>query len=79
MSPTIFREGPYRFYFFSREESRMHIHVSSGDGEAKFWLSPEIEPAEVHRLSQREVAKVGTIIRNHEQQIREAWERHFGS
>jgi len=57
----------------------MHIHVSSGDGEAKFWLSPEIEPAEVHRLSQREVAKVGTIIRNHEQQIREAWERHFGS
>lgn len=79
MSPTIFREGPYRFYFFSREETRIHIHVASGDGEAKFWLSPEIESVEVHRLSQREVAKIATIIRNHEQQIREAWKRHFGS
>ena len=27
MSPTIFREGPFRFYFFSREETRMHVHV----------------------------------------------------
>ncbi|HYR28699.1 MAG TPA: DUF4160 domain-containing protein, partial [Thermoanaerobaculia bacterium] len=46
MSPTIFREGPYRFFFFSREESRMHVHVFSADGEAKFWLEPAIELAE---------------------------------
>jgi hypothetical protein len=79
MSPTIFRDGPYRFYFFSREENRIHVHVSSGDGEAKFWLSPVIEAAEVHHLSERELAKLATIIRNHEQQIRQAWARHFGS
>lgn len=35
MSPTVFREGEFRFYFFSREESRMHVHVSHPDGEAK--------------------------------------------
>ena len=29
MSPTIHREGPYRFYFNSREESRMHVHVEA--------------------------------------------------
>ncbi|NMF84178.1 DUF4160 domain-containing protein [Nodosilinea sp. P-1105] len=34
--PTVLRIGAYRFYFFSREESRMHIHVSCADGEAKF-------------------------------------------
>ena len=45
MSPTIFREKGYRFFFFSREETRMHVHVHSGDGEAKFWLEPEIELA----------------------------------
>jgi len=28
MSPTVFREGGFRFYFFSREESRMHVHVT---------------------------------------------------
>lgn len=45
MSPTVFREKGYRFFFFSREEPRMHVHVVSGDGEAKFWLEPELELA----------------------------------
>lgn len=45
MSPTIFRERGYRFFFFSREESRMHVHVYCGDGEAKYWLEPGIEIA----------------------------------
>lgn len=36
MTPTIFRHGPYRFFFCSREETRMHVHVSHPDGEAKF-------------------------------------------
>lgn len=53
MSPTVFREGPYRFFLFSREESRIHIHVTSGDGEAKFWLSPKVEVAENHGLPER--------------------------
>jgi hypothetical protein len=53
MSPTVFREGPYRFFFFfffSREEPRLHIHVSSADGEAKFWLDPAIEVARNSRV-----------------------------
>ncbi|NJN37011.1 MAG: DUF4160 domain-containing protein [Nitrospiraceae bacterium] len=28
----------FRFYFFSREEARMHVHVYCDRGEAKFWL-----------------------------------------
>ena len=43
MSPTIHRERGYRFFFFSREEPRMHVHVMCADGESKFWLEPEIE------------------------------------
>jgi hypothetical protein len=31
------------FFFFSREESRVHIRVSHSDGRAKFWLRPTIE------------------------------------
>ena len=30
MSPTIFREDGYQFFFFSREEPRMHVHVYCG-------------------------------------------------
>jgi len=50
VSPTIFRAGGFRFYFFSREETRMHVHAQSGDGEAKFWLEPEIELAVNYNL-----------------------------
>jgi hypothetical protein len=43
MSPTIFRESGFRFYFFSREEKRMHVHVQCAEGEAKYWLEPAVE------------------------------------
>ena len=43
LSSTVFREGEYRFFFFSREENCIHIHVSHPDGEAKFWLKPSIQ------------------------------------
>jgi hypothetical protein len=55
MSPTIFRQGGYRFFFFSKEETRMHVHVICADGEAKFWLEPEIELARNFRLSQAQL------------------------
>lgn len=55
MRPTIFREGPYRFYFFSREERRMHIHVQGPRGEAKYWMEPAIELAQNYGLSIRAI------------------------
>ena len=51
MSPTVFREGPFRFFFFSREEERVHIHIESAEGEAKYWLEPNVELARNYRLS----------------------------
>jgi hypothetical protein len=57
MSPTVFREGDFRFYFFSREEPRMHVHVYGQNGEAKFWLEPQIELAQNYGLSQKELSE----------------------
>ena len=77
MSPTLFREHGYRFYFFSREESRMHVHVYSGDGEAKFWLDPQIELARNYRLSRINLKEIEEIIEDHQDEIRSAWENYF--
>ena len=74
MSPTLFREHGYRFFFFSREESRMHVHVYSGDGEAKFWLDPQIELARNYRLSRINLKQIEEIIEDHQDEIRSAWE-----
>ncbi len=78
MSPTVFRGGGYRFYFFSREEHRLHIHVQHATGEAKFWLEPTIELAQNYGLGPRAISKVLRLIREHEHEIRAAWETHFG-
>ena len=42
MALTIVRDGQFRLFFFSREETRIHVHVSDVDGEAKFWLTPQV-------------------------------------
>lgn len=39
---TVTTPMPGALNFFSREESRMHVHVSHPDGEAKFWLEPSV-------------------------------------
>jgi len=62
MSPTIFREKGYPFFFFSREETRMHVHVYCGEGEAKFWLEPEIELERNYRLSRLQLKQIEEII-----------------
>ncbi|HEU4334269.1 MAG TPA: DUF4160 domain-containing protein [Candidatus Eisenbacteria bacterium] len=79
MGPTVFREGPYRFYFFSREEPRAHIHVQDRTGEAKSWIEPSIELARNYGLSKRHLTTALRLIREHEDEIHEAWRGHFPS
>ncbi|MCD4751120.1 MAG: DUF4160 domain-containing protein [Thermoanaerobaculales bacterium] len=79
MSPTVFRHGPFRFFFFSREEARMHIHVLSPDGEAKFWMEPEIAIARNHRYGEQDLRRLRDLIEEHNDVIRRAWFTHFGN
>ncbi|NJN97226.1 MAG: DUF4160 domain-containing protein [Anaerolineales bacterium] len=79
MSPTIHRERGYRFFFFSREEPRMHVHVYCERGEAKFWLEPVIALAQNYGLSQRDLRIVQTIIEEQQDEFNNAWRRYFRS
>ncbi|MBE9112888.1 DUF4160 domain-containing protein [Nodosilinea sp. LEGE 07298] len=75
--PTVLKIGAYRFYFFSREESRIHIHVSCPDGEAKFWLEPDIELAINHRLSKIQLKQIEKLVEEHYDDFRNAWNYYF--
>ena len=79
MSPTIHREGGYRFFFFSREESWPHVHVYSPDGETKFWLDPRLELAKTYRLTKIQLKEIETIIEGHYDEFKAAWNSHFGN
>jgi hypothetical protein len=78
VSPTVFRAGGLRFFFFSREETRLHVHVMGSGGEAKFWIEPKIELAQNYGMSRRSLASALRLIREHEREIRTAWKAHFG-
>lgn len=79
MAPTVLRDGAYRLFFFSREEPRIHVHVAHPDGEAKFWLLPNIALAASLGLSDRQIREAQAIVETHLQEILDAWYRHFGS
>jgi len=79
MSPTVFREKGYRFFFFSREESRMHVHVVSGDGEAKFWLEPDLELAKNYGYSRQQLKEIESLVEDHRNELVSAWKQHFSS
>ncbi len=57
----------------------MHVHVICSDGEAKFWLEPDMELAKNYRLSQVQLREIRLLIEEHLIEIKEAWERHFES
>lgn len=79
MSPTVLKKKGYRFFFFSREEERPHIHVVSGDGESKFWMEPRIEIAKNYYHSAKQLKEIEQVIREHQHDIISAWNRHFRS
>ena len=55
----------------------MHVHVYCERGEAKFWLEPKIELAQNYGLTARQVRAVQSLIEEHYDEIRSAWEKHF--
>ena len=78
MAPTVVRDGQFRLFFFSREEPRIHVHVSHPDGEAKFWLTPKIAVATHTGLSTRQLREAQSIVEAHLKELENAWNEHFG-
>ena len=78
MAPTIVRDGQFRLFFFSREEERIHVHVSHPDGECKFWLTPDVHLAVNVGLSLVQLRQAQAVVSEHLKEIEDAWRRHFG-
>lgn len=77
--PTIFKSGPYRFFFYvgDRDEP-LHIHVERDDKIAKFWLDP-IRLQMSGGFNRTEIVKINKIIIENHMLIKEAWNEYFGN
>lgn len=78
MAPTVVRDGVFRLFFFSREESRIHVHVAHPDGEAKFWLTPVVALSTSTGLSTKQLKEAQSVVESHLKEIQDAWIQHFG-
>jgi hypothetical protein len=77
MSPTVHREGPYRFFFYLNEGGESpHVHVQAGRKLAKFWLDPVSLAASRH-FAAHELGEVSRIVRQHGPRFMEVWHERF--
>nr|VFK15627.1 MAG: protein of unknown function (DUF4160) [Candidatus Kentron sp. LPFa] len=75
--PTVFRIGPYRFFFYSGDRNEpIHVHVERDDKVAKFWVKP-IRLSDNTGYAESELSKIRKIILEHEQMIVESWHDYF--
>ena len=79
MSPTVFKWKGYRFFFFSREETRPHVHIYGAEGEAKIWLEPTVDLAMNHGLSPDRLTELKKMVEERRDEILGAWRKHFTS
>jgi hypothetical protein len=76
--PTVLRVGRYRFHFFSNEGLEPpHIHVKTGNDQAKFWLDP-IGLAANYGFRAHELNEIERIIEQHQIELIGAWNEHLG-
>ena len=76
--PVVLRIGPYRFYFWSRENQEPpHIHVGRDRLEAKLWLEPIVAVAANRGFAAHELRRIQALAEDHRELLLEAWHEHF--
>jgi diadenosine tetraphosphate (Ap4A) HIT family hydrolase len=78
--PVVFRYKSYRFFFYSNEgnpREPLHIHVRSGDGEAKFWLKPVVHLDKSEGYDARTLRELSAVITEQADLIERTWNDYF--
>lgn len=78
--PVILRLNGFKFFFYSNEGNPLepaHIHVRNAEGEAKFWLEPEVKLSRNDGFDARTLRDLTNIIAENQTLFVEAWNDYF--
>jgi hypothetical protein len=77
--PTVLRWRSYRAFFYSNEGGEpAHVHVRTGDKEAKFWLH-DLSVAINAGFPSHELGDIIRVLRSNRDALLAAWNEHFGN
>ncbi|MEJ7136957.1 DUF4160 domain-containing protein [Amphibiibacter pelophylacis] len=75
--PTVLRLSGWRFHFYSDEGGEPpHIHVDTGDGDCKFWLSP-VRLARSQGVKAQDLRRIESVVAENEALFLEKWHDFF--
>jgi len=80
MVPKVFGVNGYKFFFFSNEgnpQEPCHIHVRKSGNLAKFWVEPVVALVSSDGFSAKELRMIQCLVKEHQTQIKEAWDEFF--
>jgi hypothetical protein len=76
--PTVFKTGPYRFFFYAGDRDEPHhIHIERDDKIAKYWPDP-IRLQNSGGFNRLELRQIRSIIEKKQMSLMEAWNEYFG-
>lgn len=78
--PTVLRADGFRFFFYANEGNESaHIHVRKAEGEAKFWLTPNVSLAWVRGSNPATITALLALVRENRDFLLEKWNEFFAS
>ena len=75
--PTLLILFGLRFYFYSKDHEPIHIHVESGDGEAKFEIETEIKLVYNRGLKRKDLRLAESILEENRENFISQWKQRF--
>ena len=78
--PKLLQKNGFSFYFWSEEGNEPpHVHVSKGEGLAKWWLTPKLRAEYSNGFKKPEQRQIKELIEEHHEAFIKAWEKYFNA
>lgn len=75
--PTVHREGPYRFFFYSADRHEPpHVHVEREANRSKFWLDP-VRLARSGGFGAAELQRIARLVIERQELLLKTWNEYF--
>jgi hypothetical protein len=75
--PSVLRDGPYRFFFYSADyDEPPHIHVERESRRAKFWLDPTRLEAN-SGFGRVEIHRIQKLVEEYREFLLRRWDAFF--